>query len=129
MTGGWKLPDKFNSRSHKDLFNADGTHEGRAVGEVGMTVIKAAKSITTAASTGRKKKNLCTRDCGPFCPPGVKGVFLWVSLCVWLASGGLVAQYVKTFCQNPGEHFFLLYMIRVKGFRWFAGAGAKGFSA
>lgn len=58
MTGGWKLPDKFNSRSHKDLFNADGTHEGRAVGEVGMTVIKAAKSITTAASTGRKKKNI-----------------------------------------------------------------------
>lgn len=76
-----------------------------------------------------KKKYLCTRDCGPFCPPGVKGVFLWVSLRVRLASGGLVAQYAKTFCQNPGEHFCLLYLIHVKGFRWFAGAGAKGFSA
>lgn len=36
----WKWPDKFNSLSHKDFFNADGTHEERAAGEVAMTVIK-----------------------------------------------------------------------------------------
>lgn len=68
-------------------------------------------------------------DCGPFCPPGVKGMFLLVSLHVRLGSGGLVVQYAKTICQNPGEPFCLLHVIHMKGFRWFAGVGAKGFAA
>ena len=76
-----------------------------------------------------EKKYLCTMGCGPFCPPGVKEVFLLVSLRVRLASGGLVVQYAKSFCQNPGEPFCLLHIISMKGFRRFAGVGAKEFAA
>lgn len=76
--GGWKLPDYFKSHSKKIFFNADCTRkEEGAVGEAGITVIKAAKSITTAAASTKGEKNLCTVDCGPSILWGWKECFSW----------------------------------------------------
>lgn len=76
--GGWKLPDYFKSHSKKIFFNAGCTHkEEGAVGEAGITVIKAAMSITIAAASTKGEKNLFTMDCSPSILQGWEECFSW----------------------------------------------------
>lgn len=123
--GGWKLPDYFKSHSKKIFFNAGCTHkEEGAVGEAGITVIKAAMSITIAAASTKGEKIFVQWTVALPSSKVERNVSFGITS-FSVKCQGMTMKYARTFCQSPREQFYFVQAIWVKDLRWLTGARGK----